>query len=128
MKVMSLLCIALTGCLQPSESSVSSPIGFYQGYAVTSRWNASSHQFLRAGTDSVGAQIRVISDSIELKATVSINGQAHPFDVFLFAGGGYYTGNDKTSYAYFSEDYHAITWGRRSDIDTNLYETIYARK
>ncbi len=128
MKALSIVSIIFTGCLQQTEPSVSTPIGFYQGYAIISSWNPSAHEFQPVTLDSIGAQIRVSGAGDELTATVSINGQAHPFDIFLFVMKEYYTGNDHASYAYFRKDYHELTWGRRSEIDTNLYETIYAVK
>lgn len=89
----------------------------YQGYAVKALWSDSLHRFIRVQpvTDSATSQIRITATGPEMKATVSITGELHPLDVFLFESGGYATGNDQASFAYFSADSLYLTWGRLSD-------------
>jgi len=100
----------------------------YQGYAVMSKFDYATHSFQRIGTDSIPAQIRAGVADGEIKATVSVNDESRPYDVFLFCKGGYYLGNDSTSYAYFSKDYNTIVWGSPSDSDPGLYKTVYATR
>ncbi len=102
--------------------------GFYQGYAVASQFNSATHSFQRAAADSTNAQIRVVEADNEIKATISINSEDRPYDVFLFLHNGYYIGNDSISYAYFSADYNTIVWGRKSPDDGNIYKTVYATR
>lgn len=121
------LALLLSGCIAdaPVTSHHSPGIGFYQGFSVTSVWNDSTNTFARTGSDSIAAQIRVITTGDELRATVSIDGTTHPFDVFLFPHFGYFIGNDKVSYAYFSSDSNTITWGTS---EGDFYNVIYAKK
>lgn len=95
---------------------------------MASLWDDSLHRFIRLQhvTDSTPAQIRVIAVGEELKATVSIAGDAHPFDVFLFSKEDYFTGNDSASFAYYSADSLHLTWGQRSDSGNST--AIYARQ
>jgi hypothetical protein len=138
-----LLLLCCVGCASAPSAPVSEPTsvkvpapvpptadkpGFYQGYAVVSKFDCTTHRFQRAGSDSVSAQITVVVTGNEIRATVSINGEERPVDVFLFSQKGYYLGNDGVSYAYFSADYNSITWGCQSPGDPNLYKTIYASR
>lgn len=130
MKKFSLLLLFFCGCVSNSVNGPVYPVHqavghTYQGSAIASQWNPNRNTFERACTDSIGAQIRIISTGTELRATVSINGNDRPFDVFLFpAKGGYYIGNDSLSFAYFSSDSSSITWGRTES--GVLYNSIYA--
>jgi len=113
--------------LVPVPPSTTKP-AFYQGYAVISKFNCSTHTFEPVGNDSIPAQIRAGVADGEIKATVSVNDEERPYDVFLFCKGGYYLGNDSTSYAYFSKDYNSIVWGSPSESEPGLYKTIYASR
>ena len=93
-----------------------------------SRWNCVTHTFQRSACDSVPAQITAGVDINEIRATVSINNEGRPLDVFLFCQKGYYLGNDSTSYAYFSADYNSLVWGAPVEGNPNMYRTVYANR
>jgi len=141
MKKYLFLLVCIIGCSSapsaPTTEPTTAPVpvpptaakpGFYQGYTVLSRFDCTTHRFQRIAADSVPAQITVAVSEDEIRATVSIDGEDRPLDVFLFSQNGYYLGNDSTSYAYFSKDYNSIAWGSQSPSDPTLYKTVYASR
>ncbi|MEP7235941.1 MAG: hypothetical protein ABI778_11660, partial [Ignavibacteriota bacterium] len=111
----------------PTAPTTDNP-AYYEGYAVISKFDEVTHTFQAIGQDSVPAQIRAGVADGEIKATVSVNDESRPYNVFLFCKGGYYLGNDKTSYAYFSKDYKTLVWGSPTPGDPTLFKTIYANR
>lgn len=82
----------LSGCIsQSTPQQADNRLGLYTGYSYSP-------------SGSTGAQVTVWSDTSELRATVSIDGSAHPFDIFLFKQGSEYIGSD-SSYGILNNEF-----------------------